>query len=425
MSWATAGLRPSLGRLSSSWYSIPTAYRRLFLFVAVAALAPWLTVTSFDVRSYVIGAEQVLAGQSVYGPRIQSPMTGEVVPRYVYLPSYAVLVALGIAPFAFLEQAGLLPGVAYEVVARQVANAPGYVALVGLPVLAYRVCAASWGTNRFPSERSSDWTFWGVLLVTLTPALWFQVLESGSDSFVALLVVLGAYAVSRERWMTAGVLVGAATFKFTALPMAAVLALYALTRGREQFTAVAAGGLASQLPNVLYFAVFFEDLLFVLENRGTMSLMSGETRSVATAPVRLAGLEQWYIEVGFVVVFVVLVGLGTAVALRRGNLLLGFAVAYLSASYFAPVGEVNPSVLVVLLLFEAAVNLRRRPVRYLAAGLFTVQLYGFLYPFRRITHVSAVPFPWWSTVLQVAQFAAICIAMVGLTYYSDHGIFRE
>jgi hypothetical protein len=225
------------------------------------------------------------------------------------------------------------------------------------------------------------------------------VLESGSDTFLALLAVLGAYAVSRERWMAAGVLVGAATFKFTVLPMAAVVAQETHAQGGGQFSGRRGRRAGEPTPERSVFTVFFEDFLFVLENRGTMSLISGETRSVATAPVRLAGLEQWYVDVGFLLMFVVLVGLGVAVALYRGNLLLGFAVAYLSASYFAPVGEVNPSVLVVLLLFEAAVNLRRRPVRYPAAGLFAVQFYVFLYPLRQLTYVSAVPFPWWSTVL--------------------------
>jgi hypothetical protein len=173
MSRATAGPELSFARLSSFWYAIPTGYRRLFVFVAAAGLAPWLTVTSFDVQSYVVGAEQILAGQSVYGPRLQSPYTGDVVPRYAYLPSYAMLVGLGVAPFALLQEVGLLPGVAYEAVARAVANAPGYVALVGLPMVAYRVCTTVKGADRSPAELSTDWAFWGVLLVALTPALWF------------------------------------------------------------------------------------------------------------------------------------------------------------------------------------------------------------------------------------------------------------
>lgn len=411
-------------RLSTFWRDVPPGVKRVFLFVAVAGLPLWLTFTSFDVRNYVVGAEQILTGQSVYGPRVRSPVTGNVVPKYPYLPSFAMLLAVGIAPFFLLYSFGILPETIYEMVARQIANAPGYLALIAVPLLAYLVCSNSRHPTEMGSDGSTDWVFWGVLVVAITPALWFQAIESGSDTFVALLALAGVYAVTTDRWLLSGLLVGVATFKFTGLPLAAVLALYALTRGREQFSAVAIGGVGSQLPNILYFGVFVEDFLFVLEQRGAMSLHSGHTDALVTAPFRATGLEQWYIETGFLFAFVILVGLGVAVAVRRRNLVLGFAVAYLATSYFAPVGETNSSVFVVFLLFEAAANLHRPQVRYLTVGLLTVELYSFLFPLRMIGHVSTVPFPWWHTVIRIVEFGTVSIVLLGLIYYSDHGRFR-
>lgn len=411
-------------RFSTFWRDVPPGMKRVFLFVAVAGLPLWLTFTSFDVRNYVVGAEQILTGQSVYGPRVRSPVTGNVVPKYPYLPSFAMLLAVGIAPFFLLYSFGILPETIYEMIARQIANAPGYLALLAVPLLAYLVCSNSRDPTELRSDGSTDWVFWGVLVVAITPALWFQVLESGSDTFVALLALWGVYAATTDRWLLSGLLVGAATFKFTALPLAAVLALYALVQGLEQFAAVAIGGIGSQLPNVLYFGVFGEDLLFVVEQRGAMSLHSGMTRALATAPFRATGLEQWYIETGFILVFILLVTLGSAVAVRRRNLVLGFAVAYLATSYFAPVGELNVSVLVVFLLFEAAANFHRPQVRYLTVGLLTVEVYSFLFPLRMIGYISTVPFPWWHTVIRIVEFGTVGIVLFGLTYYSDHGRFR-
>jgi len=407
-------------RLSMSWYEIPSGVRRILLFVAVAGLTPWLTITSFDIANYVVGAEQILTGNSVYDPQIPSLVDNRFVPSYPYLPSFAMILAVGIAPFFVLYEVGLLPGGIYEVIARQITNGTGYVALLGVPLVAHYAMSVSTLHSRTERDVDIDWMFWGILILALAPPLWFQVVESGSDTLVALLVLLGVYAVMRDRWLLAGVFVGTATFKFTALPLAAVLALYALQQGRKQFVSVALGGLGSQLPNLLYFAVFVEDFLFVLERRGAMSLYSGETRSIVTAPFRAMGLEQWYIDVGFFISLLIFITLGAVVARRRDNLVLGFAVAYLATSYFAPVGEINASVLVVLLLFEAAVNFHRRQVRYLAAGLLTVEIYGFIFHFRLIDYVSVLPFPWRATVLQGLEFGAISITLVGLIYFSDH-----
>lgn len=404
------------------WTEAPPKIRRVFRFVAVAGLLPWLTMTSYDVANYALGADQLLSGQSVYAPRAQRFTDGRLVPSYPYLPSFAMVLALGIAPFYLLSQAGVVPTVLYEAIARQIANAPGYLALLGVPALAYLV---NTDASRGATARSTSGPFWSVLVVALTPALWFQVLESGSDTFVALLALAGVYAVMRDAWLLAGLLVGAATFKFTGLPFAVVLALYALGHGRDQFVAVALGGLASQLPNVLYFAVRFEDFLFVLQRRGTMSLYSGQTSALATAPFRVLGLEQWYIDVGFAFAFLAFVALGALVAFRRENLVLGFAVAYFATSYFAPVGEINPSVLVVFLLFEAATNFHRQRVRYLAGLFLAVELFSFFSLLRHIDYVSTIPFPWWSTALQAIEFGTVCAVLFGLIWLSDHGTFQS
>jgi len=188
--------------------------QRVFLFVAVAGLAPWLTITSYDVANYALGAEQILSGQSVYGPRVPSLATDQLVPSYPYLPSFAILLALGTARFFLLFELGAVPEVVFEVVARQVANAPGYLALVGVPALAYCVLTSTQRSDVGGGEEASDWLLCGVLVVALAPPLWFQVLGSGSDTFVALLALLGVFAVMKGYWTTAGLLVGTATFKY-------------------------------------------------------------------------------------------------------------------------------------------------------------------------------------------------------------------
>lgn len=411
-------------RISARWNDTPPEIRRVLLFVSVAGLLPWLTITSFDVRNYLVGAEQVLTGRSVYEPRLRSLTNGRLVPNYPYLPNFAMFLGVGIAPFFFLHQLGVLPNSVYESVARQIANAPGYISLVGIPVLTYVVCSELDNREKATVRSSDDWAFWGVLLVSLTPALWFQTVESGSDTFVALLSLTGIYAVMRDRWGLAGVLVGTATFKFTGLPFAAILTIYALGHGRKQFTAIVTGGLVSQIPNIVYFGTFFEDFLFVVEQRGTMSLYSGETRALVTAPLRITGFEYWYVSRGFIIVFFIFVVLGAAVALYRNNLVLGFAIGYLSTSYFAPVGELNSSVLIVLLLFEAAINLRRKEVRYLAGALLAVHLYIFLLQFQEIDYVSAVPFQWWIIVVQAIEEGTVGLVLIGLVYFSDHKYFR-
>jgi hypothetical protein len=422
-------MTPSGGRLSdasdrllTSWIETPAGVRRVCLFVAVAGLLPWLTITTVDMQNWVVGAEQVIAGESVYGPRVTSPYTGRVVPRYPYLPSFAMLLAAGIVPFSFMYEIGFLPEVAYRVIARLIANAPSYLGLLGIPLVVYRISSEFGRPIETVEKTAEDWAFWGVLVVALAPPLWIQVIESGSDAFVALLVLLGVYMVMTDRWLLAGLLVGGATFKFTALPLAAVLALYAISHGRNQVIAVATGGILSQLPNVLYFVLFVDDFFFVLQERGMMSYRSGGTTALATAPFRLMGLEQWYIEVGFLIASVLFVTVGAVVAIHRGNLVLGFAVAYLSSSYFAPVGEVKASVLVILLLVEAAVNFRRKRVRYLAAGLLIVSFYSFLLPYGLIDYVSVVPFPWWDIVIQGIEFGTVSVALVGLLYVSGHDL---
>jgi hypothetical protein len=333
-----------------------------------------------------------------------------------------MLLAAGIVPFSFMYEIGFLPEVAYRVIARLIANAPSYLGLLGIPLVVYRISSEFGRPIETVEKTAEDWAFWGVLVVALAPPLWIQVIESGSDAFVALLVLLGVYMVMTDRWLLAGLLVGGATFKFTALPLAAVLALYAISHGRNQVIAVATGGILSQLPNVLYFVLFVDDFFFVLQERGMMSYRSGGTTALATAPFRLMGLEQWYIEVGFLIASVLFVTVGAVVAIHRGNLVLGFAVAYLSSSYFAPVGEVKASVLVILLLVEAAVNFRRKRVRYLAAGLLIVSFYSFLLPYGLIEYVSVVPFPWWDIVIQGIEFGTVSVALVGLLYVSGHDL---
>lgn len=404
------------------WYELPPGVRRIVLFVAVAGLAPWLTVTSGDVRNYVVGAEQILAGGSVYAPQMVSPFTGDVGPKYPYLPSFAIMLSIILLPMFVLVEVGLLPPAVFDAGARVVGNAPGYLALVGIPIVTYWLCSHAGRPEGPDDEHAVDAVPWGVLAVTLTPALWFQVLESGSDTFIALLALLAVAAVVEDHWLLAGLLVGTATFKFTALPLAFVLALYAFDKGRTQLRDVAIGGVGSQLPNLAYFAVYVDDLLFVVEQRGAMSLISGETRAVATAPFRTVGLEQWYVETGFVVAFFVFVALGTAVALGRDDLVLGFAVAYLATSYFAPVGEVNEQVLVTLLLVGGAVNFSREWVRYLVGGLLAVELYRFLLRYQRLEYVS-VPFRWVTTGSRVLEFGTICIVLVGLLVLSEKDPF--
>lgn len=404
--------------LSERWDELPREVRRIVIFIAIAGLAPWLTVTSGDIRNYVVGVEQILAGQSVYAPQMVSPFTGEVGPKYPYLPSFAILLALAVAPLFVLVEADLLPRIVFDVGARVVANAPGYLALVGIPLVTYELWSQSERPVGQDDEVATDAAVWGVLAVTLTPALWFQVLESGTDTFVALLTLLAVYAVLQDHWTLAGLLVGTATFKFTGLPLAFVLATYSLSKGSRQFRDVAIGGIASQLPNLAYFALYVEDLLFVIEKRGAMSLIEGETRAVATAPFRLMGLEQWYIETGFFLAFFLFVALGTAVALRGDDLVLGFAVSYLATSYFAPVGEVNEQVLVILLLIVGAVNFSRKRVRYLVGWLLVVELYRFLLRFHQLEYVSA-PFSWLITGSALLEFVTIVGVLVGMILLSD------
>jgi len=408
-------------QLFAFWHKFPRELRRVFLFTAVTGLPIWLTITSYDVRSYVIGTEQILSGRSVYRPRVESHYTDQLIPRYPYLPSFAILLAVIISPFFFLNEMDMLPNIIYEVISRQIANSPGYVALLAIPILTYKLCSDSENRNVLNITTYDNWVFWGVIIVILAPPLWFQVIESGSDTFVALLSLLGIYAVMNNRWKLAGLLVGISTFKFTAIPLATVLAIYSLKQGRDQFLSVIVGGVVSQLPNIIYFITYREDLLYLIKNGGTMTLKSGRTRPLMAAPLQAIGLEQWYIETGFVFVFILLTMFGALLAIRQENLLLGFSVSYLSSSYFAPVGEINTSVLIIFLLVGAAVNFDRGPIRYLTGGLLSIELYSFLIKLQQIDYISARPLPFLDFMVNLLEFVTVIIVLIGLVYFSEPG----
>lgn len=343
---------------------------RLILIVGFAAIPGWiLFFQGGDNVAWLYGVDQILRGSSVY--ELQAAGENPYARVYPYLPQFAIFNAILIAPFtALLHLAGssyslvnwgpdgrFVGGLAhpdwYIAIGVIITGFWSFVSLISLPVI---------GRALFTSRETR---FIVLVLIISSPVMWSILLLSQVETLLALLAVASALAASRHRWLIAGVLLGLATFKFTGLVLVPVLLAWALRRGGVKPVAfVVAGLLFSQLPNIVYFVIFPEDALLLIEARGglTLDAFTPFTSQVFLFPLRWSGIENWYIATGYPFIVALVVAFAVVVSLRRPvGLIGGFAVAFVSVSLLIP-GEQNLAPLAIFIVIALA------PLWHLTSG---------------------------------------------------------
>lgn len=299
---------------------------------------------------------------SVYGwpDNVQTldPTSDAVCCGYIYLPSFAVLIAILIAPiylpFLVAKSLGIvsptpfLRGLLYSHGMMTI----GFLFYFSILLSAYLLATLC-----------DDWRK-QVGIVGLVPILSISGTFSGfvgPQILMVALAVAGIKLAASERWLPAAFLIGFSTFKYIGIPFAIVLFGAALaTRERRAITQTVLGGLLSQVPNILYFMLQPDELVFILNNYSHLGNSSGDLSGVFQTPIKEAGLEAWYLATGYPLVALAFAGLGIGyVAWVRTEigLLGGFTIGFFATSYLIPsYNRGTPFLLFTLVLAFAAID---------------------------------------------------------------------
>jgi hypothetical protein len=317
---------------------------------------------------------------SVYG--VENALT--VNPReafgYVYLPSFAILLAVITAPvglpYLALQELGITfpAGVVHGV------RTTEYL-VIALVFYTAHLTTAYVAASFFDRER---YQLVSALLILFLPTLIYETLYLGPNMFTTALVFTGVALAHKERWFLAAVFIGFATFKFIGAPFAIVLFGYTVAlRDRTAITHTILGGIVSQLPNIAYFMLQPDELLLILREHGAISTYSN---TLSETPYHLViqalGLEHWYYTIGFPLVVLLCSGLGILWAARvrgRIGLLGGFLIGYFATAYLIPAEQrtapfVALTVVLILLASKDGV-ISRRSTTTLLVGLVMVEVY--------------------------------------------------
>lgn len=298
----------------------------------------------------------------------------------MYLPSFGVALAVALAPIA-LPMFGLQAlGISIPEWILRGINATEFV-VMGLIFYGAHLTMAWLAASLFADERRQ---LLAVAAALGLPTLFYETWFLGPNMVVATFALGGIVLATRDRWFVAAVLVGFATFKFTAIPLTAVLFGYAvLVGGRTAALQTVAGGIASQLPNLVYFATQPDELLLILREHGAISSHANTLgQSPYHAPIEALGIGEWYFSVGFLLGIIICSVLGIAVAVRvrgRAGLLAGFTLGYFATSFLAPAEQRYAPflvfVVVLVLLADRDGLLSRRATTTVIVGLFVVEIY--------------------------------------------------
>lgn len=321
---------------------------KLLVVASIFGLPAYVLFFSSGNFNWMIGMDQLYNFESLYAPEFPPGDNPHGAKIYPYLPNFAIINAIIALPgylliSFFLEPPsptdGSLANYLFVAIGLMVTGFWSYLSVISIPYVSSKLYQ-----NRYIS-------FWSVVIFVSLPIIWRQVFNSGANSIVALLALVGIWCVKEERWLMAGIVVGLSTFKFNGLPFGIVLFLYAFfSSGYYSSLLVAAGGITSQIPNILYFMIFPNDLFMIIERGGALTanghILAGR---LFLTPVVELGLSEIYNSYYLLVVLLFSI-LGTVVAIKsNGGLPAGFAIGFFSTSFLAP-GEQRILPFVILLL---------------------------------------------------------------------------
>jgi hypothetical protein len=349
-----------------------------FLFVYGEGYHDWLDA-AMSIADVIGGAPS-----SVYDIQDATGVNPRETFGYVYLPSFAALCAVLLAPVGVWYH--LLPPLGVELPSWYVQNleATAYLVLGGL-FFTSQILTAAYSAALFKNARRQVAI---VLGICLAPTLFLETYYLGPNIVMTLLFVAGIYYVQRARWFLSAILIGFATFKFIGLPVAIVLFGYALMAvGRRAAVQVAAGGIVSQIPNLLYFLTQPDELLLIIRERGAISTYSN---TIFGGPlgrlIQALGIEDLYINAIWPLLAVVLTLAGIYIAVRIGGpegLVGGFATAYISTSYLLPaerrLAPLIALAFILIMLAERDEYLPRRGAIFAVTAIVATDFYRSLF----------------------------------------------
>jgi len=349
------------------------AQEKILLAAGIVALPAYLLFFSSGNFNYLIGVNQLLKGQSLYGPEFVGSANPFGAKIYVYLPVFAIANAVPLAPVYFILKVLVgtpnptVGGVQNTVFIAAGLATTGFWAYLSLLAIPY--------SAKYLFDNASIRRIATLILISF-PLLWVQTIASGTNSLVALLAMAGLISVRQHRFRLAGLFVGLSTFKFNGLPFALVLFLYVLYAYEIKYAfSVAIGGIASQIPNIVYFLVFPDDLYMIIRRRGALSAHAHEIGGIFLSPVKATGVQSLYIDIVFPVLIGLCVIIGVFVAVRSdAGLPAGLAVGFLSTSYFVP-GEHRILPFLLLLLVLAVPVIKLRVIKALVVSVFVAASY--------------------------------------------------
>jgi hypothetical protein len=356
---------------------------KLLVVASIFGLPAYVLFFSSGNFNWMIGMDQLYNFESLYAPEFPRGSNPYGAKIYPYLPNFAVINAIIALPgylliSFFLEPPsptdGSLANYLFVAIGLIVTGFWSYLSVILIPYISSKL------------YRNKYISFWSVVVFVSLPLVWHQVFNSGVNTLVALLALVGIWYVKEERWLIAGVAVGLSTFKFNGLPFGVVLFLYALfASGYYSSLLVTAGGIISQIPNILYFIVFPSDLLMIIERGGALTA-HGHTLDgrLFLTPIVELGLSEIYTNYYLLVVLFFSI-LGTIVAIKsNGGLPAGFAIGFFSTSFLAP-GEQRIIPFVILLLI-ILLPLWITDIGKILTGLVvTATTYDFFVPYTRGT----------------------------------------
>ncbi|WP_246984033.1 hypothetical protein [Halorientalis marina] len=298
------------------------------------------------------------------------------------MPIYAMASAVLSIPFRIAAETIGAPAVAQTLWRNLAVGLWGYLGYLG---------SAYWGTSIFSDERRQ----YGVtILLLIFPAFWADLLHTGANVLVTALVLATILAAREQRWLLAGLALGLATFKFTALPLTVVLLGFAVaTDGPRAGLLVSIGGIVSQIPNVLYFALDWNALVLIVSRRGALSYAAHVFRPEQTflLPLQLVMNGEFYSHTVFPFVVLTFTLAGTAIAVKSDlGLIAGFPIAYFSTSYMVAAEQRTlPFYVLTVLLLAGIAHCSNRDFTWSYAFLFVVVGYWELVFLLRVHHNKA------------------------------------
>lgn len=338
--------------------------RQTLLVIAIVLLPAWLAFAGTAQRIWATATVNFLLGDPLYvlgGVVRSNPNTT----RYVYLPTLAMVnAALWGLPFAAWTALGGDAYVFRNTIGLYLTGVIGYSGLLATVHFAARNVRERWAVPV-------------MVALAVYPTALYHATFRGGDLWVAALFLATAYFIRERDWLLAGVAISLATFKFIGIPAAGVVLVFVLVAYGVRAGALAGAGAAiGQVPNLAYFVGHVDDLLFIIRQRGALSTESytlnfGDVWTlprVYTLPIRLAGVEEWYMH-GWGFALVVLGFMGLAfLAMRRWGPLVGMAVAYFPMGYLIPAEQNALPFAIVLVVLLA----RRWPDRWAVAGVASI-----------------------------------------------------